>query len=118
FALLLRDEADNVLVEPFRSLDGLDVGFEAVLVLIYVNLLDLFDRLDGCHSKLLDSVSSGRMHLARRLFFQTELRNSLRRHVASGGVGPDTQKTIHILPRTRPPETDPDCRLCCVGLKP
>ena len=47
-ALLLRDEADGALVEPLRRLDRLDVGLEAVLVLVDVDPLDLVDRLLNC----------------------------------------------------------------------
>ena len=44
-ALLLGDEADGALVETLRRLDALDVGLEAVLVLVDVDPLDLIDRL-------------------------------------------------------------------------
>src|SRR5690606_2792865 len=54
FALLLRNEADNVLAETARRLDRFDLGFEAVLVLIDVDLADLVNRLlNCCHSTYL-----------------------------------------------------------------
>src|SRR4029079_18511172 len=51
--LLARDEANDVLGQAFRSLVGLDVGDEPVLILIDVDAANPLDRLlDGRHSLL------------------------------------------------------------------
>ena len=50
--LLARDEADGVLVQALRRIVGLDVGREAVLVLVDVDVLDEFDGFDVSHDIL------------------------------------------------------------------
>ena len=56
--LLRRDEADDVLVQPLRREVGLDVGREAVFVLVDVERPDLRDRLlNSGHQTLLKSTS-------------------------------------------------------------
>src|SRR5690606_28047899 len=61
-ALPLGDEADDVLVEALRRLDGLDLGLEPVLVLIDVYSADLIDCFLNCHD-LLFSVRTLRIPL-------------------------------------------------------
>ena len=57
--LLGRDEADDVLVQSLRREVGLDVGREAVFVLVDVERPDLRDRLlNSRHQTLLKSSSS------------------------------------------------------------
>jgi hypothetical protein len=60
-ALLGRDEADDVLVEALRGLHRLDIGEEAVLILIDVDRLNAGDGFLHCghfYSKFL-SLAAG-----------------------------------------------------------
>ena len=67
FVLLLRDEADDVLVQALGGLVHLDIGLEAVFV-FFAKLLDGLDRVFVCHVLMFRHAAFRRASWRPKLF--------------------------------------------------
>ena len=91
-ALLLRNEADDILVQPLRRFDALDLRLEPVLVLVDVDLPNLVDGLLNCCHDLLLTI------LSRRFIPVSSSRRC--GALCARNRGPCCEERVHIAIRT------------------